>query len=220
MKDPYEISVALELLGCKGSQNLQEVKVSYKKLATKYHPDNNKNSEEEFKDLTKAFSLVEDYVHEGGSLALAANAKKPQAPVQPQRRPDPPQRQINLTPSYEVRDSIRGNPPIPGDYYVWKLYESETIKNNHNVGLGLNTTSKVGKLGSGIFLHVPMDMNKAREIFQRVVSEVGFELLPQPYPILPALPPPLPLQRRVRALPYVPRNNQNFPPLPPGPAHF
>jgi DnaJ-class molecular chaperone len=55
MNDPYHI------LGVNKNSSLEEIKVAYKKLARKYHPDLNpgkKESEDKFKEVANAFDLI------------------------------------------------------------------------------------------------------------------------------------------------------------------
>jgi len=53
-KDYYEI------LGVNKNSSKEEIKKAYKKLAKKYHPDINKGSEEKFKEINEAFSILSD----------------------------------------------------------------------------------------------------------------------------------------------------------------
>jgi molecular chaperone DnaJ len=54
-----------DILGVKKKASIQEIKKAYRRLAKKYHPDNNKNNEEEnydskFKEVTKAYEIIGD----------------------------------------------------------------------------------------------------------------------------------------------------------------
>jgi molecular chaperone DnaJ len=56
-KDPYEI------LGVSRSASAEEIKVSYRKLAMKYHPDRNPGdhqAEEQFKEISQAYDILID----------------------------------------------------------------------------------------------------------------------------------------------------------------
>jgi DnaJ-class molecular chaperone len=56
-KNPYEI------LGVDHNSTLDQVKTAYRKLAKQYHPDvnpDNKESEEKFKDIAEAYSILSD----------------------------------------------------------------------------------------------------------------------------------------------------------------
>lgn len=54
--NPYKV------LGLNEKATLEEIKISYKKLALKYHPDRNKNNKEEseskFKEISKAYTIL------------------------------------------------------------------------------------------------------------------------------------------------------------------
>ena len=56
-KDPYEI------LGVSRSASVEEIKISYRKLAMKYHPDRNPGNhqaEEQFKEISQAYDILID----------------------------------------------------------------------------------------------------------------------------------------------------------------
>ena len=56
-KDPYEI------LGVSRSASVEEIKISYRKLAMKYHPDRNPGdhqAEEQFKEISQAYDILID----------------------------------------------------------------------------------------------------------------------------------------------------------------
>ena len=56
-KDPYEI------LGVSRSASVEEIKISYRKLAMKYHPDRNPGdhqAEEQFKEIAQAYDILID----------------------------------------------------------------------------------------------------------------------------------------------------------------
>lgn len=54
MKDHYQI------LGISRSASAYEIKAAYKKLAIKYHPDKNPDSEEQFKEVNESYSTLSD----------------------------------------------------------------------------------------------------------------------------------------------------------------
>ena len=57
MKNPYEV------LGLKNKASDQEIKLAFKKLAKKYHPDlhpDDKQAEARFKDISAAHEFLKD----------------------------------------------------------------------------------------------------------------------------------------------------------------
>ena len=49
-----------QILGITTSASQDEIKKAYKKLAIKYHPDKNPNTEEEFKQINEAYQILSD----------------------------------------------------------------------------------------------------------------------------------------------------------------
>lgn len=47
-----------DILGINKKSSIEEIKKQYKLLALKYHPDRNKNTEEKFKEITKAYDIL------------------------------------------------------------------------------------------------------------------------------------------------------------------
>lgn len=49
-----------DIIGVSRNASLEEIKVAYRKLAFKYHPDLNPNGEEKFKQINVAYEILKD----------------------------------------------------------------------------------------------------------------------------------------------------------------
>jgi hypothetical protein len=195
MYDPNKLREALKVLNCTKSKNLNEVKLAYKKLAIKFHPDSNPSEEAstKFKELTSAYALLEKYMTEGGSLPVRQPAPPPPQRTQPKSRGSqpwpPPPPTARPRPSRVHVPPSQPEPFEPTPYPWWhqgpsahdiltKLYEGELIKHAHQTGRGATQNANMGGYTTGIFLHSNMDIDTAKAIFARVFQEVD-QMYPQ-----------------------------------------
>ena len=53
-KDYYQV------LGVPKDASLKQIKIAYRTLASKFHPDHNENTEEQFREIQEAYEMLSD----------------------------------------------------------------------------------------------------------------------------------------------------------------